>query len=158
VFSDEERVCSALHECPTVSSHLGLKGIACLAASSSGLNHSCYAAASKDATSLLQPAVEAAKAGQLLRQDKQAVVWLVELLQGQGTPTAAAAVAQQLTSLPSVPLDWAAGSSWCAPVLRTAACCSQQHACRSGGVGPGTAAAWCTDRHTSSIQGSLLWR
>jgi hypothetical protein len=106
-FSSEKRVGSALHVCPRLCSHLSLRGLACLAASSSGLKHCCCAAASTDAISLLQPAMEAVKAGQQLKKDEQAATWLVGLLHKQGTTTAAATVAQQLTSLPSVPLDWA---------------------------------------------------
>jgi hypothetical protein len=56
---------------------------------------------------LLQPVVEAAKKGILREHHQQGAVWLARTLQHEGAATKAAAVAQQLISLPSVPLDWA---------------------------------------------------
>jgi hypothetical protein len=96
-----------LHACPRLCLHLGVQGLACLGASSKRLKLSCHAAASCNAISLLEPALDAARHGQLLEQHKQAAVWLVALLQQDCKPTTAADVAQQLLSLPSVPLDWA---------------------------------------------------
>lgn len=109
-FISQDLVDHALHGCPRICSYLGLQGLACLAASSKGLQETCHAAVSCDCTSLLGPALEAARAGQLLNHTKDAAAWVVALLQGMGTSQAAeaaAAVSCQLTALPSVPLDWA---------------------------------------------------
>jgi hypothetical protein len=106
LYSASERFDHVSHACPKLCRHLGLQGLACLAKGSKSLKLSCHAAASSNAIILLEPVLEAARGGQLLEQDKQAAVWLVELLQQDGQPTAAA-VAQQLLALPSVPLGWA---------------------------------------------------
>jgi hypothetical protein len=107
---DRETLDDVMHACPRLCTQLGLQGLACMAASSKGLVLNCQAAARSNAISLLEPILEIAGLGQWLEQHKQAAVWLVALLQQDGQPlgaTAAAAVAQRLLSLPSVPLDWA---------------------------------------------------
>lgn len=109
-FNSQDRVDHVLHGCPRLCPHLGLQGLACLAACSKGLKATCFDAVSLDAISLLDTTVNAARTGQLLGQDKDAAAWLVELLQGMATPKAVEAaegIARQLTSLPKVPLEWA---------------------------------------------------
>jgi hypothetical protein len=100
----QETVGDFMNACPRLCTQLGLQGLACMGASSKRLVLDCKAAASTNAASLLEPILEAARRGPLSDQHKQAAVWLA---QQADNPTAAAGVAQQLLSLPSVPLDWA---------------------------------------------------
>jgi hypothetical protein len=100
---------------PYCSRYLGLKGLACLAASSQQYKETCLQTACSDATHLLVDAINAAAAQQQDAESTsltgckkethiQAVAWLLRI-----TPEAAmtATAAQHLLCLPSVPLHLA---------------------------------------------------
>jgi hypothetical protein len=97
----------ALHSCPKLFTHLGLQGLACLAAACSSLKELCLASCIRDAVALLEPAFDAlataADDGEQQKQQLTAVVWLV-----RAVPAAATAdVCCRLTYIPSVPLGLA---------------------------------------------------
>jgi hypothetical protein len=97
----------ALHSCPKLCSHLGLQGLACLAAASSSLKHACLVSCRRDAVALLEPAFDAlATAHGEQQQQKQqltAVVWLLRAVPAAAT----AGVSGRLATTPLVPLGLA---------------------------------------------------
>jgi hypothetical protein len=105
--SSSSPISDLLHTCPAFWDALDLQTLACFASCSSNFRTRCHATLGHDSLALLQPTVEAAKKGQLHEQHQQGAVWLARHLQRERAATTAAAVAQQLTSLPSVPLSWA---------------------------------------------------
>jgi hypothetical protein len=97
----------ALHSCPQLCSHLGLQGLACLAAACSSKKLACLVSCRRDAVALLQPAFDAlATAHGEQQQQKQqltAVVWLLRAVPAAAT----AGVSGRLANTPLVPLDLA---------------------------------------------------
>jgi hypothetical protein len=93
---------------PYVSNHLGLQGLACLAASSQQLNSLCLAVAQQDASYLLLQALDAAQqpeagnspsaARKEQQQQLEAAAWL---LQAAPALPKSADVAERLVRLPS---------------------------------------------------------
>jgi hypothetical protein len=74
---DEERILEALHSCPKLCSHLGLQGLACLAACSNRLLKGCLSCCRSEAVALTAGAIEAAATAKGRQQEQQlaAVVW-----------------------------------------------------------------------------------
>jgi hypothetical protein len=95
----------ALHRCPKLSTHLGLQGLACLAASCRSLKASCLASCRRDAVTLLEPGFDALATAHGIQQKQQltAVVWLLQALPAAAT----ASVSNRLVYTPLVPLDFA---------------------------------------------------
>uniref|UniRef100_A0A383W171 Uncharacterized protein n=1 Tax=Tetradesmus obliquus TaxID=3088 RepID=A0A383W171_TETOB len=88
------------------SRHLGVAGLARVAASSKQLNDTCIIIARRDVQSLLQAALQQATAAASgIEQDQhlQAVLWL---LQAAPAAAAAASVSEQLVRLTDVPNRW----------------------------------------------------
>jgi hypothetical protein len=90
------KLSSALHSCPMLCTHLGLKALACLAPSSRSLRDTCYSLVRLDSKRWLQRAIDEAEEP----QHWQSAVWVLQV-----APSAVAAAAQQLVCRPAVPLD-----------------------------------------------------
>jgi hypothetical protein len=84
----------ALHGCPLLCTKLGVRGLACLTASSSSLKEACSSIIQSQPHEWIQLAVNSAQGAQLQWVLKEA-------------PAAAAGAAERLVRMPAVPLDMA---------------------------------------------------
>jgi hypothetical protein len=103
VATADERILEALHSCPKLCTHLGLQGLACLAACSNTLQQECVSSCRREAVALAADAIKAlATVQQAWQQEQQlkAVVWLLRHLPA----AAAASMTDQLLTVPYVPL------------------------------------------------------
>jgi hypothetical protein len=89
-----QHIDSALHGCPLLCTELGLRGLACLAASSSSLRDACNLIIRLKPQEWIQLAMKSAQGAQLQ--------WVLK-----AAPAAVAGAAERLVRMPAVPLDMA---------------------------------------------------
>jgi hypothetical protein len=102
VETDDDRILEALHSCPKLCTHLGLQGLACLAACSNSLQKECASCCTREAVALTAGAIEALATATSRQQEQQlqAVVWLLHEVPAAATNS----LTDQLTMLQDVPL------------------------------------------------------
>jgi hypothetical protein len=102
VATDEDRILEALHSCPKLCTHLGLQGLACLAACSNRLKIGCLDCCRREAgalTAVTIAAIATAKDSFQQEQQLEAVVWLLHAVPAAATTS----WANRLTRVRRVP-------------------------------------------------------
>jgi hypothetical protein len=102
VATDDDRILEALHSCTKLCTHLGLQGLACLAACSNRMLKGCLSICKRETVALTAGVIEtlATAKGKQQRQQLEAVVWLLHEVPAAAT----ASLTDQLLRVRRVPL------------------------------------------------------